>query len=490
MRNSLSRALFYVLLAIVAHRFLRIDLVSDAFALLRPQTVLTALLAATLGGAVLLRQVAVWPGGIIAVQAGLWAWALVTKVVADGTSYIAPYLRGDYAKDVVFAGLISLGAGSARRLRALAWVFVLSLTVIAGATVPQHRGVRQCYHFAISGELNYEQQSDGRLCVSAEDCYSVPKSEAHLRDQGWACERSGVWGLATVLDRIHYVGNLLDPNALALALVMAVALGLGLFTWPQDDAEAAPGRLARAGLLAALGLLGLAVIYAASRAGQVALLLTLVCFFYARIGWLGVALAGLGGLPLALFSSRNAAEAAFSTLTRAQTYLNGYRAFLDHPVLGVGHGNYERISFINAHNSFLLALTETGLIGGSLFLLGVYLSFKCVLTVLWWPRDARELRPGSVDWEDGELRELVRLRHLARALLAMLVGVLWCVFFLSLAFDVMWLFPVGIVAAFHRAAQRSLPGYALRLSLFELAILVAVGALLPAALVAVATRAL
>lgn len=480
MRTSASRALFFVLLAIVAHRFLRFDLVNDTVASLRPQAVLTVLLGATLASAVLLRQVPLWPGRIVAVQGALWAWALVTKVVSDGSSVVLPYLRGDYAKDVVFAALLSLGAGSVRRLRVLALVFVAALLGIAAVTVPQHTGVRQCYSYAGSSELNYQQETDGRLCVAAADCYALPKSEAHLRDRSWACERTGSWGLATVLGRIHYVGNLMDPNALALALVMAVALGLGLLLWPPG--EGAPGLAGRAALLLALGLLSLSVVYAASRAGQIALLLAVLCFFYTRIGWAGAIALGLCGLPLALLSSRNEAEAAYSTLTRALTYLNGYRAFLDSPLFGVGYGNYERISFINAHSSFLLAVTETGLVGGVLFLLGVYLSFKCVLTVMRWPVSPVEDLPAG--------RELLELRHLSRMLFAMLAGVLWCVFFLSLAFDVMWLFPVGIVAAFHRAAQRVLPGYALRLSLLELGLVAVAGALLPALLVAIATRAL
>jgi hypothetical protein len=63
----------------------------------------------------------------------------------------------------------------------------------------------------------------------------------------------------------------------------------------------------------------------------------------------------------------------------------------------------------------------------------------------------------------------------------MLVGVMACVFFLSLAFDVMWLFPVGIIAAFHRLVHDRLPDYELRLRGIELLAVLLCGALLPAA---------
>ena len=461
-----------VILAIVAHRFLRLDLTNDLIASLHPQALLTGLLALTLGWGVLMRSVSLRPSAVLLVQWGLWAWAMLSKVVADGPGWFSEFIRGDYAKDMLFATLVSLTATSLARLRALSWVVVATLSLIAVITIPQHNGPKQCYHYKLNGELNYNEQTDGRPCAGAADCFDLPKGEEHLRDEGWACERTGTWGLATVLERIHYVGNLVDPNALAQALVMAAALGLGLLTWPQTQRSSLLQRLL---LLAAVFLLSVAVVYAASRAAQLALALVMLCFFYVRFGLVGIVLAGLGGAPVVLISNRNAAEAAYSTLTRIMTYMNGYDALWQHPVFGVGFANYEKISFINAHNSFFQAITETGLIGGSLYLLGIYLAFKLVIGVALWP--------GS----DDDLA-LAELRHLARTLLAMLVGVVSCVFFLSLAFDVMWLFPVGIIAAFHGAVREQLPEYELRVRGIELLAVLLCGALLPAAFLFFATR--
>lgn len=461
-----------VILAIVAHRFLRLDLTNDLIASLHPQAVLTGLLAVTLGAGVLTRSVSLRPSGVLLVQWGLWAWALISKVVADGPSWLGEFIKGDYAKDMLFATLVSVTATSLARLRMLSWVVVSTLTVISLVTIPQHSGPKQCYHYKLNGELNYDEQTDGRPCVGAADCFDVPKGEEHLREEGWACERTGSWGLATVLERIHYVGNLVDPNALAQALVMAAALGLGLLTWPRSQRSSALQRLF---LLATVVVMSVAVVYAASRAAQLALALVFVCFFYVRFGLLGIVLAALGGAPVVLISNRNAAEAAYSTLTRIMTYMNGYDALWQNPVFGVGFGNYEKISFINAHNSFFQAITETGLIGGSLYLLGIYLSFKLVVGVALWPLHETDL-------------PRLELRHLARTLLAMLVGVVSCVFFLSLAFDVMWLFPVGIIAAFHGAVREQLPDYELRVRGWELLLVLASGALLPAAFLFFATR--
>lgn len=461
-----------VILAIVAHRFLRLDLTNELVASLHPQALLTGLLALTLGAGVLTRSVSLRPSGVLLVQWGLWGWALISKVVADGPSWLGEFVKGDYAKDMLFATLVSITATTLSRLRMLSWVVVATLALIAAITIPQHSGPKQCYHYKLTGELNYNEQTDGRPCVGAADCFDVPKGEEHLREEGWACERTGSWGLATVLERIHYVGNLVDPNALAQALVMATALGLGLLTWPRSQRSSALQRLF---LLAAVVLMSVAVVYAASRAAQLALALVFLCFFYVRFGLLGIILAALGGAPVVLISNRNAAEAAYSTLTRIMTYMNGYDALWQNPVFGVGFANYEKISFINAHNSFFQAITETGLIGGSLYLLGIYLCFKLVIGVALWPQpDADPAR--------------LELRHLARTLLAMLVGVVSCVFFLSLAFDVMWLFPVGIIAAFHAAVRQQLPDYELRVRGWELLLVLACGALLPAAFLFFATR--
>lgn len=470
-------AAYVVLLAIVAHRLLRLDLSQEWVAALRPQFVLTVLVVVATAAGVLLRSVRLRLSSLLGLQWGLWTWTLISKVVVDGLDTLPGFVRGDYTKDLIFASLIGITVVTVPRLRALMWVVVLCLAVCSVVALPQQGGNRECHYFKNAWTMNYEQTSDHRPCVGAADCYTVPKSEAHLRDMGWACEKTGVWGLATVTDRIHYFGSLMDPNGLALALCMAVAFALGLLTWPGGAALRT--LLPRVFLVGAVVLFGVSLIFAASRAAQFAMGLVLVIFFYARIGWAGVVLAGLCAAPVVLVSTRNAAEAAYSTLTRIWTYINGYHAIWENPIFGVGFENYGRISFINAHNSFLLALTETGLFGGALFTLGVYMAFKLVLAVQFWPGSASDLT-------DAE--ELEELRHLAHTLLSMLVGVVACVFFLSLAFDVLWLFPLSIVAAFHRVVKEKLPDLQLRLRFVELLVVGVLGALLPAGLIAVATR--
>jgi hypothetical protein len=109
----------------------------------------------------------------------------------------------------------------------------------------------------------------------------------------------------------------------------------------------------------------------------------------------------------------------------------------------------------------------------------VYLCLKLLLAVLYWP--------GS-DTDLADARELLEIKHLARTLLAMLAGVLCCVMFLSLAFDVLWLLPVGLVAGFQLWVSDRLPELQLRVRGWELLLVLLLGALLPTGFLAVVAR--
>jgi hypothetical protein len=445
-------AAFAIIVLIVAHRLLRFDLLSDDVLALRPQSVLLTLLALAVPLAMLRRQVSLRFSTVLLIQWLLYLWALISRLVSDGLDELVPFLSGDYAKDLIFATVLGLLATNVARLRTLFVTIVVALLFISAVAIPQRFGPTQCHYFRFAWQLNYEQTSDRRPCQSTAECYVVPKHEQHLRDYGWACERVGLLGLATVVDRIHYAGNLVDPNSLSLALVMAAALLLGLATWPRRPVH-------KWLWLLGLPLLGVAVVLAASRAAQAAMGAVILTFFYFRVGIVSAGLAGLRGGPLLLVSTRNDAEAAYSTVTRIMTYLNGFTAFLDYPFFGVGFANYERISFLNAHNSFLQALVETGVFGGTLYIAGSYASFKLLLQVIRWPLPV----------DDGEEQaELEEIQHVAKTLLAMLLGVLLCVLFLSLAWDFSWLLPLGLVAGFELHVRQRLPGFRFQLRLLEL----------------------
>ena len=56
----------------------------------------------------MLRSVRLRLSSLLGLQWALWAWALISKLVVDGTDAVSPYLRGDYTKDLIFASLVSV----------------------------------------------------------------------------------------------------------------------------------------------------------------------------------------------------------------------------------------------------------------------------------------------------------------------------------------------------------------------------------------------
>ena len=249
------------------------------------------------------RQLTLRFSTVLAVQWSLFSGADFAARIGWGRRTFA-LLIGDYAKDLSFDAAWRAD-DQPRRQRVIYATFVLAMLFAAIVSIPQRFGPKQCHYFRFASQLNHEQTSDRRPCQSTAECHTVPQHEQHLRDFGWACERTGPLGLATVVDRIHYTGNLLDPNALALALVMAAALLVGLATLARPVAET---------LVRLIGLpVGLAVILAASRAAQVAMGAVLLCFFYFASAYREPSLAAVLSSPLLLISTRNEAEAAYST---------------------------------------------------------------------------------------------------------------------------------------------------------------------------------
>lgn len=194
---------------------------------------------------------------------------------------------------------------------------------------------------------------------------------------------------AVLEDRLQ--GGVADPNFFASVLVAAIALSGGLIA-------GARGLPARAGLLALIGLFTLSVAATQSRGGLLAFLAAAVAAVLVLRGR-RLVLLGLVGFLLAV--SAVAFSASPDALERVTTFEEGgtgrtdiWKVSLaiarDHPVIGVGIGNFavhspryvdqvgplERVDLIAedllvAHSFYLELLTETGVIGLALFLLVV-----------------------------------------------------------------------------------------------------------------------
>ena len=175
----------------------------------------------------------------------------------------------------------------------------------------------------------------------------------------------------------------MNHNVLAEWLVVAAPFALALACWTHD-ARVRRWCWAAAGLCLAVALLT----FARSAWIVIALQLVVACatVWRARLGkawgWvvrLGWALA----LPLAAYMAWFSLRAEVATSTDARAMLTGiaWRAFLDHPLVGIGAGTFAnqvggtwgyRLLFggaMDAHGVLQKVLAETGLVGTAAYLL-------------------------------------------------------------------------------------------------------------------------
>jgi O-antigen ligase len=139
------------------------------------------------------------------------------------------------------------------------------------------------------------------------------------------------------------------------------------------------------------------------------------------------------------------AAGAQSQIKRESTINVGLDMFYDHPLTGVGLGNYQEVSrqiyrnrwFRPPHNSYVWALAEGGIF--------VFLAYV-VLFIVTWRQIRAIMRVAHRDWE---------IAHMAAA---MRITFLLCMFF-SIFAD-LWLNPItyamiGLVVSMHRVLEET-----------------------------------
>lgn len=196
-----------------------------------------------------------------------------------------------------------------------------------------------------------------------------------------------------------------DPNVLCLLLAMGMLLCLGRFL-------AGTGFLKLFWLIP-FGYFGFALTLTRSRGGLLAVVGGLLTFVAARYGWkravaialllVPVALVAVGGRQTQIdLSSREDTSQG-----RIQLWAMGLSEFPSSPVWGIGTGVYiERIGAC-AHNSYVQAFVELGLLGGVPFLAAFVLAARVVATT----RPSPALSPAAA-------ADVARLRLIVLSILA------------------------------------------------------------------------
>lgn len=258
-----------------------------------------------------------------------------------------------------------------------------------------------------------------------------------LAVQGIQQSASGIgWAGQPTLDggRITWVGIFSDPNDLALAFVMWAPLLLGaIFTRGFFIFKLFP--------LGLLGVLVYGVYLTNSRGGLLALMAAFAYFFIRRSRWqvvggtVGCAAAALiflfGPSRLGMVSAGEESAA-----NRLDAWYYGFQLLKSSPLFGRGMHMFTDDYPLTAHNSFVLAFAELGLVGYVLWVGLLYASFKALSIV---QRHDRRLAPYAFGLQAG------------------LVGFAAAAFFLSRTYVLLPYLLVALSAAALNVARRANP---------------------------------
>jgi O-antigen ligase len=394
-----------------------------------------------------------------------FAWALVVTAVKRPSALEAQAFS--FAVVLGLFAAIAVGTATAAGLRALAITLASCAAIVTVVAVVQSQRPLGCFLAAPDdwegrGELVF----DGRPCETVLDC----RKDAPQPDGNYRCERRGPLETATIGGRVRYRGSLADPNELCLAIAMFLPFAFALAkparapatrTRPFIELPPLLGdalitraikviRALPAALL--LGLEGAAVVLSQSRSGLLVFLTVLGIQAIRRLGAWGIVAACIFGPPLALLGGRGGTEAEESADERVEILREAFEMIRGTKGFGLGAGQFadESSLGLTAHNAYVLAAAETGIVGLVLFSLMLYLAIKAPVVI----------------WLDGRSRAARFAPAVAVSIAGALVGIL----FLSWTYkDVLYLV-LGASAALCSAAHAEGDRVRVRLSFKEVAL--------------------
>jgi O-antigen ligase len=213
-----------------------------------------------------------------------------------------------------------------------------------------------------------------------------------------------------IVPRLQSMGIYNDPNDLAIMLAVGIVLSLYFIT-----SSSGPSRCF---WLPPIVLFTYSLVMTHSRGGFLAFLAGLAVLCRERFGWKKTMfLAGAGFPVLVLLLAGR--QTSFSLNDREDTaqhrillWSDGLAYLKSTPLFGIGEGRYGDEVGLVAHNSYVHAYVELGLLGGTLFVSVFYLAFVLL-------HRAGSQRRGVRDCRLSHLRS-----HLVAALASYAVGLL------------------------------------------------------------------
>jgi putative inorganic carbon (hco3(-)) transporter len=256
----------------------------------------------------------------------------------------------------------------------------------------------------------------------------------------------GWTGAGMIEGRIEYVGIFADPNDLGLLFVTALPMTIFL--------SAGGGFLRRLFWLGGAALLLYGVYLTNSRGALLAVLAIGGIYVWYRRGMVTAGtLSVVGLIVMKMLSSRMSELDADeeSANGRVDAWYEGLHMFTSHPVFGVGAGNFTDYNYLTAHNSFVLVLAETGIVGFTLWLAFVCYGFMMMVAVL-------RYKPALVEGDAEQAAEWALEKRMAMTLFLSLCGMFAAAFFLSRSYTVLIYLEAALVVGFYIGARRRYPG--------------------------------
>ncbi len=266
----------------------------------------------------------------------------------------------------------------------------------------------------------------------------------------------GWTGARTIEGRITYLGFLNDPNDLSMAFLMTLPMTFYLarvYSW-------LPLRL---GLMAMAGVTLYGIFLCNSRGSMLGILAMLTYYSIGRYGLLRSVVVGpLLVAPLLLLAPSRISEISAdeeSAAGRVDAWFAAFEMFKSRPLFGVGKNLFTDHNPLTAHNSYVLAMAELGLIGYfvwlSILVLSVIMLMRVLKAPLTPPSMPVQMPPAETMAPDfGPVREAVKVLAYA------FIGSMVAAFFLSRSYVVFVYVLVALIIALFQLARRCRPDIA------------------------------
>ena len=262
--------------------------------------------------------------------------------------------------------------------------------------------------------------------------------------------RNGVgWtGLEVLIEhdikRIRYLGIFNDPNDLGLLLVTSLPI---IFYWLEKEVSVP----IKAVYFCALGVLMYGIYLTNSRGPMMATGAILLLMFWRRFGSMkAIILGGLGGTAALGVSSRLSTleVGEESAWERVYAWDEGIYMMLDSPLFGVGYLNFDQLYYLTAHNSLILVLAETGLIGYTL-----WFTFVGSIAILLWGLIGLQKTVSTETMNDTDISAWEDYQAIGWALFLSLIAYFITGFFLSQSYIVYVFIIYGLILGYYHLGR-------------------------------------